>query len=99
RGAIPRRPAAAAGSPGVARRNDDRARVAGASDTNQPTVVPIKAGSHLSANSRMDKWVLAFARLSTGRQFRSQRADDFLDLEALDHVALLDVLVILEGHA
>src|SRR5579872_1134469 len=28
-----------------------------------------------------------------------QRAGDFLDLEALDDVALLDVLVILEGHA
>src|SRR6266568_7357169 len=60
------------------------------------TAFPAKAGTHLSANSSVDKWVPAFAG-NAGSEL--QRAGDFLDLEALDHVADLDVLVILEGHA
>src|SRR5712671_3068061 len=38
------------------------------------------------------------SRLSPGLR-KLQGAGDFLDLEALDHVADLDVLIILEGHA
>src|SRR6266446_10053903 len=59
------------------------------------TAFPAKAGIHRSANSLVDEWVPAFAGNAA---VELQGAGDFLDLEALDHVADLDVLIIFEGH-